>query len=210
MYNDENKGSLIGGDIGQSEFDWIPKPVVTDQSDIEGQKTNIQNGKLWPYVKNIKAYHCPSDKRLEEDDGPYLSYSLVGGLNGQDRYEEEKRNYRVATNIDQIKFPEEKIVFAEEDAEFGWNPRSWQIYDPQDLTQWTWQDPIAIRHNGRSAFGFADGHVERYKWQDERTIAMSQPPAESGAMTGHTVGHVEQPDNPDLLYMKKAYTWLPK
>lgn len=210
MYTDENKGNLIGGDIGQSEYDWIPKPVVTDRTDIEGQKTNIQTGKLWPYVKNIKAYHCPADKRLEENDGPYFSYSIVGGLNGQDRYEGDKRNYKVATKYDQVKYPEEKIVFVEEDAEFGWNPRSWQIYDPEDETKWTWQDPIAIRHYEKSNFSFADGHAVMRKWQDERTLAMSTPPAEPGTMTGHTVGHVEQKENPDLLWMKKRYTWITK
>ncbi|RLG31548.1 hypothetical protein DRN98_06480 [Methanosarcinales archaeon] len=155
-----------------------------DRSDIEGQKTNIQKGKLWPYVKSIQAYHCPSDKRLVGNNGPFLGYYIVGGLNGQDRYETDKLKYKVATKYDQIEKPEEKIVFVEEDAEFGWNPRSWQIYDPQDLTKWT--------------------------WQDERTLAMSQPPAEPGTITGHTVGHVEQKDNPDLLYMKKTYTHLPK
>ena len=116
----------------------------------------------------------------------------------------------MATKIEQIKFPEEKIVFVEEDAEFGWNPRSWQIYDPQDQTKWTWQDPIAIRHYDRSAFSFADGHAAMRKWQDDRTLAMSAPPAESGTMTGHTVGHVEQSENPDLLWMKKGYTYLAK
>ena len=209
-YSDENQSTLIGGDIGQSEYDWIPKPVVIDSTDIEGYKSNIQKGKLWPYVNNIRAYHCPNDKRLDDDDGPYLSYSIVGGLNGQDRYEEDKRKYKVATKFDQIEFPEEKIIFVEENAEFGWNPRSWQIYNPQDLTQWTWQDPIAIRHNNRNVFSFADGHAAIRKWQDERTLAMSQPPAETGTISGHTVGHVEQTDNPDLTYMKKAYTWLPE
>ncbi len=210
MYTDENKGDLIGGDIGQTEIDWIPKPVVSDPTDIEGQKTNMQNGKLWPYVKYIESYHCPADKRLD-DDGPYLSYSIIGGLNGQDRYEEDTRNYNVATKYDQVEFPEEKIVFVEEDAEVGWNPRSWQIYDPQDQTKWTWQDPIALdRHRGCSMYSFADGHAEKYNWQDERTLAMSAPPAEPGTMSGHTVGHVEQKENPDLLWMKKGYACLPK
>ncbi len=209
MYADENKGDLIGGDIGQAEYDWIPQPVVSDSIDIEGQKTNIRNSKLYPYVKNIEAYHCPADKWFDYNNDPYLSYSIVGGLNGQDRQEVDSRNYKVATKYDQVEFPEEKMVFVEEDTEVGWNPRSWQIYDPQDQTKWTWQDPIAIRHNERSAFGFADGHAEMHKWQDKRTLAMSAPPAEPGTMTGHTVGHVEQKENPDLLWMKKGYTCLP-
>lgn len=208
-YSDDNNGVLIGGDIGQAEYDWIAKPVVTDRTDIDGQKTNIRNGKL--YVNNIKVYHCPADDRLDDDQGPWLSYSIVGSLNGQDRYEEDTRNYNVVTKYDQITCPEEKIVFVEEDAEFGWNPRSWQIYDPEDITKWVWQDPISIRrHKKKSNFSFSDGHAECRKWQDERTLAMSVPPAEEGTMAGHTVGHIEQKDNPDLLWMKQKYMWVEK
>ena len=39
---------------------------------------------------------------------------------------------------------------------------------------------------------------------------MSRPPAEPDTMTGHTIGHIEQKENPDLLWMKIRYTWLAK
>ena len=141
MYSQDNRDYLISGDIGQAEYDWINEPIP-DYSQEQNLKLNkeqnrIQKGALWKYVMNMNAYHCFSDRRMYEERGPWLSYSIVGGLNGQDRYEQEERNYSVAVKYSQIKKPEEKIVFVEEDAISGSNPRSWQIYDPDDLNKWT-------------------------------------------------------------------------
>ena len=208
MYSQDNRDYLIGGDIGQAEYDWINEPISDhdqENKSIDEERETIKKGPLWIYVNDINVYHCPNDRRLFDDGGPYLSYSIVGGLNGQDRYEEGKRNYTVTVKYSQIKKPEEKIVFVEEDAVNGFNPRSWQIYDPDDLNKWTWQDPIAIRHNERSVFGFADGHAFARTVEDERTFEMCEPTDEA-----KIPGHVEQKGNPDLLWMKQRYTWLPK
>jgi len=39
-----------------------------------------------------------------------------------------------------------------------------------DGRTWGWNDVPAGRHNRGANFAFADGHAERHKWRDKRTL----------------------------------------
>ena len=58
-------------------------------------------------------------------------------------------------------------------------------------------DPPPIRHGDGTTFAFVDGHVEFWKWEDQRTI-------DFGLLM--TAGSSPQPDNPDL-YKSEVGVW---
>ena len=47
---------------------------------------------------------------------------------------------------------------------------SWVVYPTGDQ----WIDPFAISHGKSSSLGFADGHADNHKWQDEDTLEMAE------------------------------------
>ncbi len=79
LYTDDNGGKIPcaypefnGANIGNS---WCAGNAVTGGaiqsyayagSDPQG----IQHGTIWPYVKQLGAYHCPADKRLSDSSAP--------------------------------------------------------------------------------------------------------------------------------------------
>ena len=44
-----------------------------------------------------------------------------------------------------------------------------------------WYDPVAVWHNERSTFGFADGHAEKRHWLEEKTIQQATDQYKSGS-----------------------------
>ena len=46
------------------------------------------------------------------------------------------------------------------------SPATWSIFYDQPR----WWDPVPIRHGMGTNVGFADSHVEYWKWKDPRTI----------------------------------------
>ena len=55
---------------------------------------------------------------------------------------------------------------------------------------------MSIWHNESSTLSFADGHAERVRWHDPRTIEYAEKRDSDLAI---------QPGNPDLEYMIKNY-----
>ena len=190
-YMTENSGELIGGNTGESPHDWVQFPSGPSSDPIEQKKEGIRQGALFPYVKTVKVYHCPSDKRLKDpSQRAFRSYSIAGGLN-------ERHSYGIGKPVKKftdIKGPGSKYVFVEENDPRGINERAWHLNPTGD----EWGDPLAIWHNKKSTLGFADGHAELHTWLDERTIEFS-----NGGSWG--IPEAYQPDNPDLKYMQTAY-----
>jgi len=230
-YHQDNKGWLVGGmnynnwwQKGEfiSRDRWVeqPKETPTYAGDPPGgpyndyvsqefvkwrhRENGMRAGKLWKYVKNIKAYHCPGDDRYA-DGGSfnlYQTYSITGTMRGED--------LRVGHNgvlaykkISGIKFPEDKYVFVEEGVKNQWyNAGSWMLLvsDPVNPQTTQWIDPLAIFHNHRSTFSFADGHVILKVYADDRTFDYS----EQGIATGGPI----EPDNVDLQWLAFGYGGL--
>ncbi|GAI04120.1 unnamed protein product, partial [marine sediment metagenome] len=136
------------------------------------------------------VYHCPNDRRKRDlTQNAFRSYSIAGGVNGE-------RGFGAVPveMIDEIKQPGSKYVFVEESDKRGWNMGSW-VVNPNNKDRWV--DPLAIWHNKRSTLGFADGHSEKHRWLDERTIEFAEDPSTDR----------NQPGNPDLEYMHRNYIY---
>jgi len=206
-YTTDNEGKIVNGHIPRNNNPprhyWVLAPqneagVYTSDSPpgvLEDKLRGIKRGLLYPYVKSLKVYHCPADARIDIiEQQAYRSYSITGGMNG----EAGSFGAEPIGVYDEIRNPGTKIVFLEESDDRGWNMGSWVI-NPNKPDCWV--DPLAGWHNDRSTMGFADGHSEKHRWQDDRTIQMNRDQIFSRCDTGAPY------PNPDLVYMHHAYAY---
>jgi len=190
---------------------------TTVDEEIEG----IKNGTLFPYYEAHDLMHCPSDKRFAkpplmpgtDKDGAYRTYSIVhnAGATEDDwpnatEFGKEKYLYQKTS---QITAPGDKYIIIEEGDGRGFNMGSW-VVDPLTPNKATLIDPIAIFHNDRSTLGFADGHAERYVWQDPDTIDFAAQVIDgrwNKEWYGWTDPQGESSYNPDVQYLKLHYAY---
>jgi prepilin-type N-terminal cleavage/methylation domain-containing protein/prepilin-type processing-associated H-X9-DG protein len=207
-YTTDNDGKIVNGHIprhnNEPRIYWVLAPQAIDGTytgndadcSIEDKKRGIARGLLFPYHKSMDLYHCYADARIDyPSQQAFRSYSIAGGMNGEaaDFGAEPIRVY------DEIINPGTKYVFLEESDSRGWNMGSW-VLNPNNTDCWV--DPLAGWHNDWSTLGFADGHAEKHKWEDKRTIEMNltQIPGCDGP------GETPYP-NPDLVYMFWGYAY---
>ena len=89
------------------------------------------------------------------------------------------------TERDEIKDPAARCVFLDDGGNVASSMGGWSIFADRQ----SWWDSPPIRHNGGTTLAFVDGHVEYWKWEDERTVQFGQ--------TGMAVSEI-QADNPDI------------
>jgi prepilin-type N-terminal cleavage/methylation domain-containing protein len=166
MYKDENDAKLVGGfPERENESPWspwvrIPPNGVT--ASVEQKKEYIKLGLLWPYVKEISVYRCPSDKRKNSPYHKYAyrTYSIAGGMNGV-RQDGSEWEIKPCIRYTDIRQPATKLVFLAECDPRGYNMGSWVMYPKTKR----WVDPFGIWHRDNSStLSFADGHVDMHRW----------------------------------------------
>jgi len=217
MYAGENDGSVCGGFADYSPVDGVP-PWVMPPLDYGGgnivqmssgavtreQRYNgLKAGVLYQYVKNVQAYHCPGDNRVTRGTsrgaGPeyqiYRSYSLSDYMRALEPTDPKK--------LFAFKEPALKMLFVEEiydGASGNYNHAGWS-YEPRTNSLW---DPLGVFHSNACTFSFMDGHAERKKWVDKRTIIYCMSRAEAAAK-GFGKGVKFNPPNDDLLWLDEHY-----
>ena len=152
---------------------WCPGNTRTDTTTI-----NITSGLLFPYNSSTAIYHCPADKSVVEDanwnplPGNQLrtrSYNLSQSINGFPEFD-VIASTRISPSFKKLTLirdpgPAQLFVFMDVhedeiiDSMFGIPTRGTGF--PQD----SWWDLPANRHRQGACFSFADGHVERWRWQ---------------------------------------------
>jgi prepilin-type N-terminal cleavage/methylation domain-containing protein/prepilin-type processing-associated H-X9-DG protein len=165
------------GSIGVS---WCPDHAKTDTTpDV------LKSGVLFPYNTSVAIYHCPADQStVETPDGQkttqlrFRSYNMSQSVNGYPEYLStlgypslsDLPCWRKLTEIIRPT-PSRLFVFIDEhqdtllDAQFG-NPAQMYQYWPD-----MWFDKPADRHNQGCCLSFADGHVERWRWDVPKSPA---------------------------------------
>lgn len=217
MYAGENDGSVCGGWALYTTVNGVP-PWVMPPLDYSGgtivqmpsgpvtrqQRYNgLKEGALFPYVKDIRAYHCPGDNRITRGTSRgmglenliYRSYSLTDYMRATEPKDPKK--------LFAFKEPAIKMLFVEDiyDGSAGNHNHAGWSYEPHTGTLW---DPLGIFHSDACTFSFMDGHAERKKWQDKRTIIYCMSRAEAAAK-GFGKGQVFNPPNVDLDWLDEHY-----
>jgi len=184
-------------------------PTITDEDRFRG----IRAGTLWKYIKDVGAYHCPGDNRRSTQPPPrdcWRSYSIsyAFGHIPLDRY--AGKTYQKMHEVENGGL---YYVFVEEEhngSNFGTNEGGWAlrgVETPFNANNWRFYDPLASYHLKSSTFGFADGHADRRKWMDKRTLEFIQINKENPAT--HSGTDTPSPDNEDLRWLIEHF-WSKK
>jgi prepilin-type N-terminal cleavage/methylation domain-containing protein/prepilin-type processing-associated H-X9-DG protein len=217
MYADENDGSICGGMAKTDRVNGVPPWVMpplsyTGTSYVAKTSGNVtllerynglRQGAIYPYVKEVKVYHCPGDfrKNLGTSLGNsleyciYRSYSLTDYLRGTDTKDPKK--------LFTFKEQANKMLFVEEiydGAAGNFNHDAWS-YNPRAGSLW---DPLGVFHSDACTFSFMDGHADRKKWEDKRTVVYFNSRTEAAAQ-GFGKGVVFSPANVDLDWLDQHY-----
>jgi prepilin-type N-terminal cleavage/methylation domain-containing protein/prepilin-type processing-associated H-X9-DG protein len=189
MYADNNDDRIVCSDVGYPTTLypgpwWVRWPVNGDNgtSTVEQWQDAIKGGLLWPYLKDLKLYKCPNSRNRANET---LTYTIVDSMAGGGVWDDYTKK-SVIRNRTQIRRPSERAVFF---CEVPVSKGSWGI----SCTKEGWFDPPPMRHGKGSAYSFADGHSEYWKWRDKRTIE-----------TVYTGEHQIQPGNEDLHRVQRA------
>jgi len=218
MYADENSGSICAGMADYKPINGVPPwvmppldhpgggaiiPLPSGDVTIEQRFNGLRQGALYPYLKDTEVYHCPGDNRKSVGTslgaGPayriYRSYSLPDYMKGVELADPK----RLLTFKDQAL----KMLFVEEiyDGSAGnYNHGGWS-YIPRSGTMW---DPLGIFHSDACTFSYMDGHAERKKWDDKRTIVYCTSRTEAAAR-GFGKGQQFNPPNVDIDWLDQHY-----
>lgn len=217
MYADENNGSMVGGwaayDPVNGVPSWVKPPldyagttvVKMNTGDVTLQQrfNGLRAGALYPYLKEVKVYHCPGDNRQTQGTSLgrslafciYRSYSLPDYLRATNASDPKK--------LFTFKEPARKMLFVEDiyDGSAGnYNHDGWS-YAPDTGSMW---DPLGIFHSDACTFSYMDGHGERKKWEDKRTIVYCTSRTQAAAQ-GFGKLQPFNPPNVDVAWLDDHY-----
>ena len=188
MYADDNNGKICTAWGGRKDA-WIgmPDPNASRAQQI----TAMQSGVLFPYVKNVRLYNCPTGLR-----GEVVTYSIVVSMWGGSIPSGQHPKGLCFKNRTQIRSLSEKFVFVDEGK---WPGSPWCVFHDKPA----WWDIPTVRHSDGTNWSFADGHSEYHKWRDKRTmdLALKLPPYER-VYPYHA--NVTQARNEDLEWVQRG------
>lgn len=216
MYVSENDGTMCGGMARFNNTNdippWVRPPLDyngSSRTDLGGdidvtreQRYNgLREGALFTYLKDLGVYHCPGDNRINRGTSRgnslakaiYRSYSLSDYMRGTAPTDEKKLfNFKNAAT---------KMLFVEEIYDsLNHNVDGWS-YNPVANSLW---DPLGVFHSDSCTFSFMDGHAEKHKWSDKRTVIYFQSRDEAASL-GFGKGVNFTPHNVDMDWLDEHY-----
>jgi prepilin-type N-terminal cleavage/methylation domain-containing protein/prepilin-type processing-associated H-X9-DG protein len=182
LYKEENSGRFVPNENQGTNY---PSWVQGNVSQLPGM-TNvalIQMGLLYPLIRGLDVYRCPSDKSqsvrsysMQPQIASYLwgiptDQQLANGIPG----------YPPMYNEGQLrKLPPSDTIVLGDEAPPSINDSLLGVLATGDR----WWDVPAGWHSRGCNFSLADGHAEHWRWRDPRTLT---------AVSGQTTAN-----NPDL------------
>jgi prepilin-type N-terminal cleavage/methylation domain-containing protein/prepilin-type processing-associated H-X9-DG protein len=218
MYADENDSRMCGGMARYAPTNgvppWVMPPLAYQANGSFSQKPSgavtleerlngLREGVLFPYIKDVGAYHCPGDDRIRQGTSNgrelqhllYRSYSTPDFLRATAPTDPKR--------LTDFANPASKMLFVEEiyDAPgANHNVDGWS-YEPGSNSLW---DPLGLFHSNSATFSFMDGHAAVQKWNDKRTVIYFRSRSEAASM-GFGKGTSFNPPNEDLIWLDEHY-----
>lgn len=226
MYAGDNDGKFCSGMVNRDPDpatysateapDWVKAPLVylpsggyrralSAELNTKTRTDGLREGAIFPYLEDVKVFHCPGDKRLRKGAARYGTDDPPDPLSVYQIYRSYGMPdfYRAETNSDEkqlgnIPSPGSKLLFVEDQYDKGYNIDGWS-YEPGVHELW---DPLGNYHNRSCTFAFVDGHGEHYKWRDQRTSDyMGNRKGESSIERRTPIS----PHDVDLDWLDRAY-----
>lgn len=181
LFAEDNNGRLTGnldggGSPGQTNLSWVAGWLNNSRFSPDNTNLlNLQQAQLGRYLMTAEAFACPQDPSLSHGDKGQLRVrsvsmnSYMGERSGP--YTSGYRQFKTMASIVGPN-PSNAFVFIEEhegsinDGFFGVDMTG---YDPDRAGNRILVDIPSDRHGGTGPLSFADGHVEDWRWEDERT-----------------------------------------
>jgi prepilin-type N-terminal cleavage/methylation domain-containing protein/prepilin-type processing-associated H-X9-DG protein len=152
------------------------------------------------YLKTTRVYVCPTDRPEVTVNGrrydKIRSYALNAYVGWTGPWESRlSPAYKVFTKHSQMVSPQPAGIFLFQDV----HPNSicWPYFGVQMATDMFFNFP-GNSHNRGAVVSFADGHIERRRWMDQRTIT-----AYSGDYHRHSD---PSPRNGDIVWLRERTT----
>ena len=206
LFLEDNDEYMIAGHVGEhlgsDLIDWVDTPSGGRNAPLDEKKDAIRRGPLYYYSKTIDIYRCPADMRRNRPGQiAFRSYSIAGNMMGEER--RSGWTQRPLWKSTEIRNPSLRFVFVEEIDPRGYNMGSWVVNPTGD----SWIDPLAVWHNDRSSFSYADGRAEKHQWVDKSTMEMAARAAEGDeSVFNFSPGAGE---GEDLRFMQEGYQLWP-
>jgi prepilin-type N-terminal cleavage/methylation domain-containing protein/prepilin-type processing-associated H-X9-DG protein len=217
MYAGDNDSSICGGMARYGPVKGVPpwvmppldyaggKIVEMPQGDVtlEQRLNGLREGALFPYIKDVDAYHCSGDYRLRQgtSNGRQLQHLLYRSYSTTDYLRvTEPRDPKKLTDF---RNAASKMLFVEEMYDAGGvnhNVDAWS-YNPGTNSLW---DPLGVFHSNSASFSFMDGHAAVHKWTDKRTVIYFMNRSQAQNM-GFGKNQPFNPPNDDLLWLDEHY-----
>ena len=163
LYADDNDDKLVSSEAGGPWANLYGEPWVGmtwagswaqgGQLHEDDQIDGIKGGALWPYVRELKLYKCPTGYR-----GELMTYAMMISSNGRSVDGSPVFKKRV-----QIPQPTERLLFIDEGLS---SPDAYSVR----YTSREWWDQPVTRHGDGTTFSFMDGHADYHKWRGAETI----------------------------------------
>ena len=181
LYTDDNLGRLVYNtstvDTRAYRESWVNNIQDWGTSVENTNPVYITDGKLAAYVNNsLPLYKCPSD-RSQAQNGPRLRSVSMNSLVG-DPITHPNRfnpNWQQFMKVTDFTTPALFYVFIEEHPD--------TINDGYFMNQWDtikWGNLPASFHNASANVTWADGHLERHRWDADT----ARPPVKGAAGGG--------------------------
>ena len=125
MYADENNDSIVNGNAGEVGDGYSVKDCWVEQDygaeTYEEKKAAIEQGALFPYVNNVKAYHCPTGFISKTE---LRMFCIVDSMNVKEWRESGFTGAKMYKKRSRIKRPSDRLVFID-DGGTGWQYHGW-------------------------------------------------------------------------------------
>lgn len=184
MYADANDDRIVNGAAGfsnqnmswgdhRNELAWID--VRDFRTDWDSQMQGIEGGALWPYLRNVKVYRCPTGRR-----GEAVTYSIMFSMNAVNHtWVQGVKGAHVKLRSEIRPNPALRLVFIDEG--FMTSDAYAVYYDREN-----WFDSPPARHGDGATLSFADGHAAHWKWKGVDTIQHARDEENIGPQVGRT------------------------
>jgi prepilin-type N-terminal cleavage/methylation domain-containing protein/prepilin-type processing-associated H-X9-DG protein len=173
-YTDDNLDVMPLTWIDPTGWYGLPGSWVLGNARLDADITNIISGTLYPYVRNVRSYFCPTDPAKTERGVPVpvtRSYDTQSSLHSKGGpyagtiWPDPFMQYEDCIKLSSVRIPSPAQVWGFiEPSAAGHEYGSWD-FQVDHLNVW-WVHHPSDRHSSGCNLTFLDGHAERYRWKE--------------------------------------------